>query len=252
MVHERLKTAREAKGLSLTELAARAGVRAAVLEAIDRGAYGELPSGLYGRHAVRAYATAVGLDPHTVLDEIGPLLPEPEDPLDGLARVRGFSRASSRRPRASSRVSDAACEVPPASGEVTGAVCPADPFDWRAPAASVIDGALLTGIVLALIQLTAMAAGTGAADLIAPALPAWSLIAALIASAYFVILGGVRKATLGATLAGIPRDEHERHPVDARSAMRRGLRCALRESSILVEWLLASRQNNGWLRALTH
>lgn len=97
MVHEALRKAREARGLSLAALETKAGVRVAVLDAIERGAYAELPSGLYGRHAVRAYASAVGLDATRVLEEVGALLPKPEDPLNGLARVRGFPRRIRQR-----------------------------------------------------------------------------------------------------------------------------------------------------------
>lgn len=89
-------------------------------------------------------------------------------------------------------------------------------------------------------------------DLIALALPAWALIAALISSVYFVLLGGVRNATLGAAAVGARTEPSEPLRLDARSAVRRGLQCALRESSILVEWLLANGQSSGWLRALTH
>jgi hypothetical protein len=236
---------------------------------------------------VRAYAAAVGLDPRQVLEAVAPALPQPEDPLDGLARVRGFAR---RRARAECSVSGAG--VPGAGaprGDVSGAGGPdvgvahgggprrgvprtgvrrsdmhgagerhypadfgAGQFDWRASTASAIDGALLTAVVLALAKLTAVAAGTDIADVIAPALPAWSLIAALIASTYFVLLGGVRNATLGTAAVRIRIDDGVPQPLDACSAVLRGLRCALRESSILIEWLLANGQSNGWLRVLTH
>lgn len=257
MVHERLRRAREAKGVSLAELGNRIGVRAAVLAAIERGAFAELPSGLYGRHAVRAYATAVGLNADGVLDEVGTLLPKPEDPLDGLARVRGFGRRPRRRESEEASAESGgrapgtflhealAFNLHPLNPARTSDCSNVTEFDWRPSAASAIDGAVLAGVVLALAKLTAVAAGTAVSDVIGLALPAWALIAALIGATYFVLLGGVRNATLGATAVGVRLEESPSTPLDGRCAVRRGLQCALRESSIVVDWLLANRVHGG-------
>ena len=58
VVHERLRLAREARHEDLAAVAARSGVREHVLRALEDGRYGDLPSGLYGRTAVKAYAAA--------------------------------------------------------------------------------------------------------------------------------------------------------------------------------------------------
>jgi hypothetical protein len=220
-------------------------VRTEVLALIERGAFGDLPSGLYGRHAIRAYARAVGLDAENVLEEVGPALPEPEDPLDGLARVRGLAR----------RVKSRAADDPAPSARASRAPAPVEHFnesaaDWRTMAASAIDGALLVSVVVAMAQLTALAAGAPLPDVIAVAAPAWALMAAVVMALYFVLLGGVRNATLGAWLLEAPVDGGAAHPIDAGGALRRGLRCALRESSILVDWLLTSAVRGEWLRVL--
>jgi len=59
-VGERLRSAREAQGLSLAEIAARTRVPQRHLEAIEDGSYDSLPSPTYAVGFVRAYARTVG------------------------------------------------------------------------------------------------------------------------------------------------------------------------------------------------
>jgi hypothetical protein len=99
-------------------------------------------------------------------------------------------------------------------------------------------------------QLTALAAGAPLSDVVAVAAPAWGLMAAVIAALYFVLLAGVRNATLGARLVEAPVEDDVKGK-DAATAIRRGLRCALRESSILVDWLVTSRSGSHWVRVLS-
>jgi len=56
-LHERLKQARERRRISLATIARQWGVREQNLELIERDRFEDLPTGLYGRTAVRAYAT---------------------------------------------------------------------------------------------------------------------------------------------------------------------------------------------------
>jgi transcriptional regulator with XRE-family HTH domain len=241
MIVEQLRQAREAKGITLAALQDKVGVRQAVLSAIERGAFDQLPAGLYGRHAVRAYATAVGIDADAVLAEVGELLPRPEDPLDGLARVRGYARRARLTVAPEERTQSAPAVQELEAEHVQSAL------DWRPFAASAIDGAVLVGVVLALAQLTAVTAGTPLLDMIAVAFPAWTFMALLISGIYFVLLGGVRNATLGAAAVGAATIDSKMEAVDARSAIRRGLHCALRESSMIVEWLIGNVRGHGWL-----
>lgn len=245
-IQQQLRAAREVRGLSLTGLENKAGVRLQLLALIEKGAFGELPAGLYGRHAIRAYARAVGLDADRVLERVGPCLPEPEDPLDGLARVRGFGRRSKAR-----LPPDEPPAVPraPVSEAARGPVVDAT-VDWRPVAASAIDSALLVSVVVGMAQLTALAAGAPLSDVVAVAAPAWALMAAVIAGLYFVLLAGVRNATLGARLVEAPMQGAPKG-MDAGTAIRRGLRCALRESSILVDWLVTNRPGYSRLRVLS-
>jgi cytoskeleton protein RodZ len=63
-VGERLRTAREAKGLSLDAVAHTLRVKLSTLEAIENNDVASLPPRPYGRGFVRTYAGHVGLDPH--------------------------------------------------------------------------------------------------------------------------------------------------------------------------------------------
>ena len=95
-LHIRLRLARERRGLSLATIARQWGVREYNLELIERNRFEDLPTGLYGRTAVRSYAMAVGVPADEALAEVGDRLRTPEDPLDGLARVRGLTRQPER------------------------------------------------------------------------------------------------------------------------------------------------------------
>ena len=276
--HELMRQSRERKGLDAAALAEKAGLREPLVHVIERGAFDELPSGLYGRSAVRAYAKAVGLNPDDILAEVSGQLRIPEDPLDGLVRVHGLrprpkrvadlrgrhgtQMATDSTGRGLSRIlttmdsgrglsrilttmdSGRGCSLISASLEAR---------DWRSAAASAIDGALLIFVSLVLIQLTAAAAGTRVADVLHAAAPALVLIVATVAIAYFVLLGGVRNATFGSTLMRVPDGGRSREHVDridASAAVRRAAECALRESSIIVQWLLATEQGQSCLRVL--
>ena len=62
-----LREARERRGVSLRELAETTKIAFRVLEALERNDISRLPGGIFGRGFVRAYATAVGLDPETTV-----------------------------------------------------------------------------------------------------------------------------------------------------------------------------------------
>ncbi len=220
-LHQRLRQARERRGLSLTAIARARGVREEHLALIERNQFEELPTGLYGRNAVRAYAGAVGVPPDEALGEVAHRLREPEDPMDGLARVRGIERP---RPR---RVLNVAPSVARPGRPQAGAVEHVQlPLSWRAPAAAIIDSGLLLAIDAALLALTAAVAGVRPADILHLALPSMLVVFALIAATYYVLLGGIRRATIGAQIV---RAESMAilDPAGVQAAMQRGIRSAL-------------------------
>jgi transcriptional regulator with XRE-family HTH domain len=185
-LHERLRLARERRGLSLATIARRSGVREQSLELIERDRFEELPTGLYGRSAVRSYATAVGIPADEALAEVVDRLRSLEDPLDGLARVRGLTRQPERTIRNILHVPGREVTLSSSS---------------RAHVANMLDGIVLLGLDSLLLVLTAMVAGVRATEVLRVAAPSMIALFALIGALYFVLLGGLARATIGSRVA---------------------------------------------------
>jgi transcriptional regulator with XRE-family HTH domain len=185
-LHGRLRAARERRGLTLVTIARKSGVREQYLELIERDRFEELPSGLYGRNAIRRYATAVGIPADQALAEVADRLPAVEDPLDGLARVRGLTRHPERT------IKDI-LHVPGNEITLSSSV--------RAHIANGIDAVVLLGVDLLLLELTSLVAGVRATEVLRVAAPSMVALFVLIASLYFVLLGGLARATIGSRIA---------------------------------------------------
>lgn len=78
-IGERLKEARETKGLSLESLQETTKIQKRYLEAIEKNDFEVLPGKFYTRAFIREYASAVGLDPEQVMEEHKSELPTFED-----------------------------------------------------------------------------------------------------------------------------------------------------------------------------
>jgi cytoskeletal protein RodZ len=65
-VGSHLRQAREARGLSLTELSNRTKIRVALLRAIDDNDFERLPGGVFTLGLLKAYAREAGVDPNAV------------------------------------------------------------------------------------------------------------------------------------------------------------------------------------------
>lgn len=72
----RLRRQRERSQISLDELTASTRVSRELLEAFERNDLSGWPSGLYARAIVRGYATVVGLDATTTVNEFCRLFPQ--------------------------------------------------------------------------------------------------------------------------------------------------------------------------------
>jgi cytoskeletal protein RodZ len=79
----RLRRYRERSQISLDEIATMTRVKRELLEAFERNDLSEWPRGLYARAWVRAYASAVGLDPSDTVDEFCRLFPHGDRRLGG-------------------------------------------------------------------------------------------------------------------------------------------------------------------------
>ena len=66
---DRLREARERRGLSLRQIANATKISMITLEALERNDIKRLPGGIFSRGVVRSYALEVGLDPEVTIDE---------------------------------------------------------------------------------------------------------------------------------------------------------------------------------------
>jgi transcriptional regulator with XRE-family HTH domain len=66
---EKLRQARERRGLSVSQISGRTKISTAALEALERNDVSKLPGGLFSRAFVRSYAREVGLDPDEAVRE---------------------------------------------------------------------------------------------------------------------------------------------------------------------------------------
>jgi branched-subunit amino acid aminotransferase/4-amino-4-deoxychorismate lyase len=71
----RLRRHRQRTRMSLAEIAAKTRVKEELLDALERNDLTDWPRGLYARSYVRAYATAIGLDPEYTVNEFCQLFP---------------------------------------------------------------------------------------------------------------------------------------------------------------------------------
>jgi transcriptional regulator with XRE-family HTH domain len=80
---DKLRAAREARGVSLEAIAQSTKIGAPLLASLERGDCSRWPSGVYSRAYARTFATAVGLDPKAIADEFCDCFPSiawPEGP----------------------------------------------------------------------------------------------------------------------------------------------------------------------------
>ena len=84
----KLRQAREARGLSLRQIAVNTKISVSVLEALERNDVSKLPGGIFSRSFVRSYASEIGLDPDvTVQDFLDRFKDEPEAPRTPVVRI---------------------------------------------------------------------------------------------------------------------------------------------------------------------
>ncbi len=72
----RLRRHRERNRVALAEIVSETRIKRELLEAFERNDLSEWPRGLYARAWVRAYASAIGLDPIDTVDEFCRLFPQ--------------------------------------------------------------------------------------------------------------------------------------------------------------------------------
>jgi cytoskeletal protein RodZ len=86
----KLRQARELRGVSLQQLAARTKIPVAALDALERNDLSRLPGGIFSRAFVRSYALEVGLNPDETVREFLEHFPhEPAVPVAHVSPAAG-------------------------------------------------------------------------------------------------------------------------------------------------------------------
>jgi cytoskeleton protein RodZ len=75
-IGEKLRLAREARGIALREISEQTRISIRYLEAIEADDYKRLPGGIFNRSFIRAYAKFVGYDEHMALEDYSRTLRE--------------------------------------------------------------------------------------------------------------------------------------------------------------------------------
>lgn len=75
-IGEKLRLAREARGIALREISEQTRISIRYLEAIEGDDYKRLPGGIFNRSFIRAYAKFVGFDEHAALEDYSRTLRE--------------------------------------------------------------------------------------------------------------------------------------------------------------------------------
>jgi transcriptional regulator with XRE-family HTH domain len=91
---DKLRQAREARGLTLEAIAHSTKIGAPLLASLERGDCSRWPGGVYSRAYVRTFAQAIGLDPKAILDEFCECFPTVAWP-EGLAFAESPARQAS-------------------------------------------------------------------------------------------------------------------------------------------------------------
>jgi len=222
-IYQRMRRLRIARGESLSSFAARHGMRVEFLRAIEEGRFQDLPTGIYARAAVRAHASALGLDPEEILAICAPLLPAVEDPIVAIGRLKGLPPRP--RPSAADVENIIQSQTRLASDKV-------QPPSWRMAAASVIDAAVMAVMLLGLVTCT-VGMGVPVSALGGAAAPAFCLMASVLSGCYFIVLGGVMGVTAGEYLAGAQAQTTEPRRLDLRAVAARTGQSFLRDACFI-------------------
>jgi transcriptional regulator with XRE-family HTH domain len=198
-----LKRAREARGLSSSDISGATRLSPRVIAALEDGRFASLPAGIYARRAVHAYARAVGLDPDEVLAEVGPLLPGA--PLDLL--VLAELRTSRERETA-----------------------------WRYGLAVIIDAGVLFSIALVILVVCAAACDVSPSHLLLAAPAPMLLLGATPVVPYFWLLGATDVRTVGPWLLDIEILPPLHGPLSLSELAHRGALYLRRELTLMFYW----------------
>lgn len=220
--HERLTAARLALALERDGIASRTGIREPLLAAMEEGRWTDLPHGLYGRAAIRSYASVLGLDVDAFLAECEPLLAPMEDPIAALARMRGL------RVHETAAASAATARTP-----LTPAPLPRRRAIAKA-LAILIDTSVIAIALALLIAVTSMWIEVPPSALRHTA-GAFATMGMLFAGSYYLVFAGIGGRTPGDWLACASGEPQESVRQDRpRAASRRAAASFLRDARLIA------------------
>ena len=79
-IGEKLRLARETRGIALRDISEQTRISMRYLEAIESDDYRRLPGGIFNRSFIRAYAKFIGYDEQEAMDEYARTLREQGQP----------------------------------------------------------------------------------------------------------------------------------------------------------------------------
>jgi cytoskeleton protein RodZ len=91
-IGEKLRLARETRGIALRDISEQTRISMRYLEAIEADDYRRLPGGIFNRSFIRAYAKQIGYDEQEALEEYSTMMHE---------RGESTDEVSARQPRSS-------------------------------------------------------------------------------------------------------------------------------------------------------
>ena len=192
--------ARDALGLTSSDVASVTRLSSRVIAALEEDRFEALPAGIYARTAVQAYARAVGLDPAAILAEFEPLLPGAPVDLLVVADLR-MSRAR-RKTR-------------------------------RYGLAGIIDAAVLLTIAGAILVICAEACDVSALHLLLAAPAPMLLLCSTPVVLYFWLLGGTDVRTAGPWLLDLEILPPVHGPLSLNELWHRGAAYVRRELELM-------------------
>ena len=207
-VAARLRRARLAAGLELSDIAECTRISPSILRWIDQGQFHRLPGGIYARSYIRAVAHAVGLDPSEIVSSI-----EHE-----LRPIAGIARPSENVPEPTARFSP----------------------EWLRIAAAALDATALSVLYGIVLGITGAVCGRSVAEVIAPGLPAMVVVLAVLTALYFLIFAGIEGRTPGGRVFGLPCLDVS-GPVHLQAVVTRAFHVFASEASVGLE--IASRRS---------
>jgi helix-turn-helix protein len=192
------KAAREHAGLGAEDIARATRLSPRIVSAIEEERYDLLPAGIYARTAVRAYATAAGLDAEAALAHVQAQLPEA--PLDLLA-IAELRTSTERR---------------------TGRL--------RFALAAIVDAAVVLSMVAAVILVCSLVCHLMPTTLLKVGAAPIGVVSLVPVVLYFFLLGATNVRTVGPWLMDLDILPPPEGPLSLQVWAQRGVTYVLREA----------------------